>query len=131
LAEAAAARGFDHEDVARRQVGRVAAAHRGHRAVRALHPVAAEGAGGAALQAEGGDPAMAAERADRHRLEEPYPADSAVAAAPAALAAAAGSDRIGLEADGVAPFEHLGVGEPGVRHLRLHHIGAVEPLSCA
>src|ERR1700722_15503380 len=96
-AEAAAARGFDHEDVACVQGRRVAAAHRGHRAVRAPYPVAAEGAGGPALQAEGGDPAVAAERADRHRLEDPHPADSAVAAAPAAVAAAAGSDRIGLE----------------------------------
>jgi len=93
--------------------------------------VAAEGAGGASLEAEGGDPAVAAERADRHRLQEPDPADSAVAAAPAANAAAAGPDRIGLEDDGIAPFEHLGVGEPGVRHLRLDHVGPVEPFACS
>src|ERR1700722_8740052 len=131
LAEAAAARGFDHEDVAGREVGRVAAAHGGQGAVGALHPVAAEGAGGAAAQAEGGDPAMAAERADRHRLEEPDPADSAVAAVPAAVAAAAGADRVGLGPDRGAPFELLGVGEPGVGHLRLHHVGAVDPLAGA
>src|ERR1700733_10528669 len=109
--EAAPAGGFDDEGVARRQGGRVAAAHRGHRAVGALDPVPAEGAGSAAAEAEGGDPAVAAERADRHRLQEPDPADAAVAAAPAAVAAAAGTDRIGLEADRVAPLEHLGVGE--------------------
>src|ERR1700728_1493172 len=69
--EAAPARGFDHEDVACAQGRRVAAVHRGDGAVGALDPVAAEGAGGAAPEAEGGDPAVAAERADRHRLAEP------------------------------------------------------------
>src|ERR1700733_6934092 len=91
--EAAPAGGFDDEGVARRQGGRVAAAHRGHRAVGALDPVTAEGAGGAAAQAEGGDPAVAAERADRHRLEEPEPADSSLAAAAAGPTRAGRADR--------------------------------------
>jgi hypothetical protein len=75
-----------------------------------LDPVAAESAGGAAVQAEGGDAAMAGERGDGHRLEEADAPGAAVAAAPAAPAAAAVADRVGLEAHRVTPLEDLGIG---------------------
>ena len=54
-----------------------------------------------------------------------------MAAVPAARAAAAGPDPVGLEQHRVAPLEHLGVGEPGVGHLGLHHVGAVEAVARA
>src|ERR1700722_853001 len=81
--EAAAAGGLDHENLARGEVGGVAAAHWGDGAVGALDPVAAEGARRAALAAEGGDAPVAAQGGDGHRLEEPDPAGAAVAAVPA------------------------------------------------
>src|ERR1700761_74471 len=55
----------------------------------------------------------------------------AAPAPPGARAAAAVTDRVGLKADRVAPFEDFGVGEAGVRHLRLDHVGAVEALACS
>ena len=48
---------------------------------------------------------------------------------PAALAAAAARavpDPEAFEPHREAPLEHLGIGQPGVRHVRLHHVGAVE-----
>jgi hypothetical protein len=73
-------------------------------------PVAAEGAGLAAGHPERGDAAVAGQGGDGHRFVEPEPADAAVAAVPAARAAAAGADPVGLEQHRVAPLEHLGVG---------------------
>src|SRR5690606_36546399 len=53
-------------------------------------------------------------------------AHSAVASAPAPAAAAAAADRETVDAHRVAPFQHLGVGQPGVGHVGLHASGAVE-----
>jgi len=91
-----------------------------------LDPVAAEGARLAAGHPERGDAAVAGQRGNGHGLAEPEPADAAVPAVPAARAAAAGPDPVGLQQHRVAPFEHLRVGEPGVGHLGLHDVGAVE-----
>jgi hypothetical protein len=91
--------------------------------------VAAQGAWLAAVQALGGDFAVARERGDGHLLQEAEAPRAAVAAVPAAPAAAAGADRVGLKADRVAPLEDFGVGEAGVRHLRLDDVGAVEALA--
>src|SRR5438105_4686999 len=55
-----------------------------------------------------------------HRLAEAHAPDGAGAAAPAAAAARAGSDFKALEAHGKAPLEHFRIGEPRVRHVRLH-----------
>jgi hypothetical protein len=96
-----------------------------------LDPVPAERARLAAGQAEGGDAAVAGQGGDGHGLVEPEPADAAVAAVPAAGAGAAGPDPVGLEQHRVAPLEHLGVGEPGVGHLGLHDVGAVEAVARA
>ena len=103
----------------------------GHRAVGVLDPVPAERARLAAGQAERRDAAVPGQRADGHRLAEPQPPDTAVAAVPAAPAAAARPDPVGLHQHRVAPLEHLGVGEPGVGHLGLHHVGAVEAVARA
>jgi hypothetical protein len=45
----------------------------------------------------------------------------------AARAARARADREALQQHREAPLEHLGVGEPRVGHVGLHHVGAVEP----
>ena len=74
---------------------------------------------------------MAGQGGDGHGLVEPEPADAAAAAVPAARAAAAGPDPVGLEQHRVTPLEHLGIGEPGVGHLGLHHVGAVEAVARA
>src|SRR6516164_11242996 len=89
-----AARRLDHENVTGPKLRRVAAAHRGHRTVGALHPVPAERAGVTACDAGRGHPSVARQRGDHHRLEEPYPPDAAVAAAPAAVAPAAAADGV-------------------------------------
>ena len=96
-----------------------------------LDPVAAQAPRLAAGQAEGRDAAVAGERGDGHRLAEAEPADAAVAAAPAAGAAAARPDPVRLEQHRVAPLQLLGIGEPGVGHLGLHHVGAVEAVARA
>jgi hypothetical protein len=96
-----------------------------------LDPVAAEGARLAARHPERGDAAVAGQRGDGHRLVESDPADAAVPAVPAARAAAAGPDPVGLQQHRVPPFEDLGVGEPGVGHLGLHDVGAVEAVARA
>src|ERR1700678_896223 len=128
-AVATAAGGLDHEDVAFAYVCGGAAGQLGDAPVRVLDPVAAQRAWLAAGQAERGNAAVPAERGDRHRLKEPDPPDAAAAAAPAAIAAGVLAYRVALQDDRVAPLQHLGIGEPGVRHLGLHHIGAVKTVT--
>ena len=123
---AAAARGVHDEDVAGADLDAVAAAHAVQGAVRVLDPVAAQGARLAARHAERGDAAVPGQGGDGHRRGEAQPPDAAVPAMPAARAAAAGDDPVGLQQHRVPPLQHLGVGEPGVGHLGLHHVGAVK-----
>src|SRR5690606_27350211 len=61
-----------------------------------------------------------------HRFEKAHPSHATVAAAPAAVAARADADRVAVEPYREAQLEHLRVGEPGVRHVRLHDAGPVE-----
>ncbi len=69
-----------------------------------------------------------AARQDRrgHRLEKSDAPDRPVAAAPAAPAARAAADLEALEQHREAPFEHFGIGEPGIGHVGLHHVRAVK-----
>src|SRR5580698_10299616 len=99
------ARGLDDEHVAGFDVHRIAAAHGGDLPAGMLDPVPAERARLAAGQAERRDPAVPGQRADDHRLVEPQPPDASVAAAPAAPAAAARPDPVGLKQHRVAPLE--------------------------
>src|ERR1700722_2981538 len=111
-AVAAAARGLHDEDVAGADRDRIAALHGRDRSVGVFDPVPAERAGLAAGHAERGDAAVAGQGGDGHGLAEPEPADAAGAAVPAARAAAAGPDPVGLEQDRGAALEDLGGGEP-------------------
>src|SRR6266699_3346607 len=91
-----------------------------------LDPVPPERARFPARHSVGLDAAVAAQRGDGHRLKEAEFAAAAVAAGPAPRPAAAMPDRVPLQPDRITPFQHLGVGEPGVGHLGLHYIGACE-----
>ncbi|CNU06369.1 Uncharacterised protein [Mycobacterium tuberculosis] len=72
---------------------------------------------------------MTGERADRHRLGELEASDGAVAAPPATGAPAALTYGELAQQHRVAPLQHLGIGEPGVGHVRLHHRGPVVPVT--
>jgi hypothetical protein len=117
---------LDDEDVVFAHAHRVAAVHRRDRPVRMLDPVAAQRAWFAAVEAKGRNPAVPGQRGQRHRLKEPDLPDSAIAALVLPRAAGAVFDAVALHPHRVAPLQHLGVGEPGVRHLGLHHVCAVE-----
>src|SRR5512139_1470760 len=118
--------GLDDEHVAGPDLHRVSPADLLDGAVGALDPLATEGSGLAAGHAVRRDPAMAAEQGERHRREETQPASPTTAAAVPARPTAAAPDLVALEPHGEAPLENLGVGQPGVRHVRLHDVGAVE-----
>src|SRR5258706_233739 len=66
-----------------------------------------------------GPPTLSA-RAEPALGRPPHPAG------PGAAPAAPGRYLMPLEAARVPPLEHLGIGEPGVSHVGLHHVGAVE-----
>ena len=53
---------------------------------------------------------------------------------PAAMTAGAAGPVTDLETfqqDGIAPFQHLGVGQAAVRHMRMNRITAIEIGTCA
>src|SRR5918999_2933531 len=56
---------------------------------------------------------------------------SALSAPPRAATARAGPDREALQQHREAPFQHFGVGEAGIGHVRVDATGAVETLARA
>lgn len=64
-----------------------------------------------------------------HPLQEAHSAHCPVATAVAAAAAAAVTDEKALEQHGKTPLQDLGIGKPGVGHVRLHAVGALEALA--
>ena len=81
--------------------------------------------GCAAVQAVGRVRAAALrEERDVERPQELEPPHDAVAAAMQARAAGAAANRELAHAHGVAPLDHLRIGEPRVRHVRVHRVGA-------
>src|SRR5438552_13549058 len=126
LSESAATRRLNHEYVARLHFDLKGCAELFPRSVGALDPVASHGARLAARDAERRDAPVIGEHDRGHRLEEAYSSLAAVAAAMISGAATATSNPIRLETHGKAPFEHFGIGQPRVGHVRLHHARAVE-----
>ncbi len=122
----AAAGRLNDEHISRLHFCAGASGQRLDAAVRTLDLVDAHGARGAARHAEGGHAAAIGENARGHRLEKTDASHPAVAAAPAPGAARTGADGEALHPDGIAPFQHFGVGQAGVGHMRLHHGGTVE-----
>src|SRR5438105_8657744 len=96
------------------------------RAVDALHPVAADLARRTACHAERRHAAVVGEHGSGHGFEKAYAPLAAVTAAISACAAAAAAHSEFFEAHRKTPLENLGIGEPRVGHVRLHHAGAVE-----
>src|SRR5262245_17518177 len=125
-AVATPARGLDHEDVPGLYLHGVTTLHRIDRAILALDPLPSERSVRPAVHAVRRNSSVAAQRADCHRLQEPDPTPTTVASGPAADAPGAGHDLEGLQPDRIAPLQHLGVGEPGVGHVRLHDVGTAE-----
>src|SRR5438270_7592868 len=121
----AASRTFDDEYVAGRHLGLVERPELGVTSVGAQHVISSTLARFAAPHAVRRHEPVAGQDRRGHRLEEAHAPDGTVAAAPAAAAARAGSDFKALEAHRKAPLEHFRIGEPRVRHVRLHHIRAV------
>src|SRR5215470_1827284 len=125
-AVAASTGGLEDEQVAGADRYRVAAGHRDHRPVRPLDPVPAQRPGRATRHPVRRHPPVTGQGGHRHRLAEPDLPVAAVAAPPVARPPAAPPDRVPLQPHRVPPLEHLGIGEPGVGHVRLHHVRAVE-----
>ena len=127
-ATAAAAGGFDCEDIPRMHVDLAAAADV-DQLLRAatLHLVLAHCTRlGTAESERRIRTAALGEQRDFQWLEELDPANDAVAAAMfARLRRSRGGWRILSPARGSGPFEHLGVGQPGVGHVRMHGVGPV------
>src|SRR5215472_3508712 len=86
----------------------------------------AKGAWLAAGHAVGSDAPVTGKRGHRHRLGEPELAPSPGSPMPASGPAASAPDLVPLKPDGIAPLKHLRIGEPGVRHVGLHRVRAVE-----
>ncbi|MBK6803788.1 MAG: hypothetical protein IPG84_02415 [Betaproteobacteria bacterium] len=125
-AEPAAARRPHDEHVARPHLDLERRAEVLARTVGPLDPVLAQRARRAAVDAERRDAPVVREHHRGHRLEEAHAPLAAVAAAMPARAAAAAPDRVGVQPYREAPLEHFRVGEPRVRHVRLHDARAVE-----
>ena len=95
-------------------------------------PVGANDVLGAALSglaaghAVGARSAVLAENGQGHGLEERDLADRAVTAAVLPGTAGAPSDGEAVETHGVTLLQDLGVGDPGIGHVRVHGIGSVE-----
>src|SRR5205807_1075761 len=96
------------------------------RAADALHPVAADVARRTACHAERRHAAVVGEHGSGHGFEKAHAPLTAVAATMSTRAAAAEAQPEFLETHWKTPLENLGIGEPGVGHVRLHHAGAVE-----
>src|SRR5262249_39787648 len=110
-AKAPAARGLDHEDVARVHFGLVAPAQLREASVRAHARIAPDPAGLAARNAIRRHAAMAGEHRRGHRFEKTDSPQRAIPAAPPSDAAAAPADREFLQHYRETPLEHLGIGE--------------------
>src|SRR5450759_5511487 len=96
------------------------------RAVDALDPVAADLALSTAAQAKRRHAAVVGEHGRGHSFEKPNTPLAAVAATMPAGATASAAHPEFLKAHRKTPLENLGIGEPRVGHVRLHHAGAVE-----
>ena len=68
---------------------------------------------------------MTGDNASLHPLQKPHSAHCPVATAVAAAAAVRNGKA--LEQHGKAPLEDLGVGKPGVGHVRLHAVAPSKP----
>src|SRR5512139_2050494 len=114
----AAAGRLDDEDIARVHGNGVRGAEFLARTLlrvsRALDPVPARCARPSSRETERGNAATIGEDHRRHRLEKADAAFGTIAAAMTAGAAAAAPDRVRVEPDRKAPFEHLGIREAGV-----------------
>lgn len=66
------------------------------------------------------DHAVAGEHVDLHGLFESEPSHQAVAAAMATRTAGTVAEIERFEYHRVAPLQHLGIGEPAVRHVGMH-----------
>src|SRR6266849_9627532 len=96
------------------------------RPVGPLDPVAADRAGRATRHPVGRHAAVTGENGSGHRLAEANAADNSIAAAMPADAAGATTDGETVDEDGKAPFQHLGIGEARVGHVRVDGVSAVE-----
>src|SRR6185437_4561425 len=128
-AVAAPTRGLEDEQVTGTDRHRVTTGHGHDGPVRPLDPVPPQRPGQAARHPVRRHPPVTGQGRHRHRLAEPDLPVAPVATAPAARAPAAPPDRVPLQSHRVPPLQHLGIGEPGVGHVRLHHVRARETVS--
>src|SRR6202790_1035044 len=126
FAESAAARRLDDEHVAFLHLDLEGRTEVLARAADALHPVAADVARRTACHAERRHAAVVGEHGSGHGFEKAHAPLAAVAATISARAAAAATHSEFFQAHGKTPLENLGIGEPRVGHVRLHHAGAIE-----
>src|SRR5699024_559818 len=115
--------------VPRLNLSRIASGQLRDAAVSAVDAVASQATGRATGHAVRCDSPMTRQRAYGHRPHELDATQRAVAAAPSAGAAAAAPNRELSQQYRETPFEHFGIGEPGVGHVRLHHRRPLEPVT--
>src|SRR5262245_42613743 len=125
-AEAATAGRLDDKHVTRAKLGLVGTAQVRACPVGVLDPVPTALPRQTSRHTVRRNAAVAREYRCSHVLEEPNAPGAPGSATPAPCTARAATDLVAFQQDGEAPLEHFRIGKPGIGHVGLHDIGAVE-----
>src|SRR5690606_3655098 len=102
-----------------------------YRAAGPLHRVTAWRAVAAAREARRTHPAVVGEYRGGHGFVKGDLPHQAVAAGMRAHAAGAAPQAEAPYGDGIAPFQHFRISEPGIGHVALNAVGAIKAGACA